>query len=105
MYQIENFALSTSRAVAFRAKAGCVIRVTAGRLWLTVQGHPHDFWLQAGERWTVPAVNAVVWLSAEPSASFQMAHAIAPRGRWSEIISARRMTSFNNPMPMPSPWS
>ncbi|CAN5406696.1 hypothetical protein BH10PSE16_BH10PSE16_20370 [soil metagenome] len=81
MYQIENFELSTSRVVAFHPKAGCVIRVTAGRLWLTVQGQPHDVWLQAGESWAVPGVNAVLWLSAEPSASFQMAHAIAPQRR------------------------
>lgn len=81
MYRIENFELSSSRVVALQAKAGCVIRVTAGRLWITVQGHPHDIWLQAGERWTVPLVNAVVWLSAEPSASFQMARTIALRRR------------------------
>jgi hypothetical protein len=81
MYQIENFELNTSRVVALQAKAGCVIRVTAGRLWITVQGQPDDVWLQAGESWSVPGGGAVVWLSAEPSASFQMAHAIAPRRR------------------------
>ena len=81
MHQIENFELSISRVVAFQAKAGCVIRVTAGRLWLTLQGQPDDVWLQAGESWSVPGANAVLWLSAEPSASFQMAHAIAPRRR------------------------
>ena len=81
MHRIENFELSTFRVVAFQAKAEAVIRVTAGRLWLTVQGQPHDVWLQAGESWRVPGANAVLWLSAEPMACFQMAHAIAPRRR------------------------
>lgn len=91
MYRIENFELSTSRVVAFQAKAGCVIRVTAGRLWLTVQGQPRDVWLQAGESWTAPRVDAVLWLSAEPSASFQMAHAMAPRRR----LAVQLLFSFN----------
>ena len=81
MHRIENFELSTCRVVAFQASAGTVIRVTAGRLWLTVQGQPVDVWLQAGESWSVPGANAVLWLSAEPLACFQMAHAIAARRR------------------------
>ena len=81
MHRIENFELSTFRVVAFQAKAEAVIRVTAGRLWLTVQGQPHDVWLQAGESWRVPGARAVLWLSAEPSACFQVAHAIGPRRR------------------------
>jgi len=81
MHRIETFELSTSGVVVFQAKAGLVIRVTAGRLWVTVQSQPHDVWLRAGESWSVPGVNAVLWLSAEPSASLQMAHAIAPRRR------------------------
>ena len=79
MHRIENFELSPFRVVAFHVRAGTVIRVTAGRLWLTVQGQRHDVWLQAGDSWRVPGANAVLWLSAEPTACFQMAHAIAPR--------------------------
>ena len=81
MHRIESFELSTFRVVAFHASAGTVIRVTAGRLWLTVQGQPVDVWLQAGESWSVPGANAVLWLSADPLACFQMAHAIAPGRR------------------------
>ena len=81
MYRIESFEMSTFRAVAFRSRAGAVIRVTAGRLWLTVQGRPDDVWLQAGECWSVPGADALLWLSAEPSACFQLAHVIAPRHR------------------------
>lgn len=81
MYQIENFELRTPHVVAFQPKAGCVIRVTTGRLWLTLQGNPNDVWLQAGESWTMPVVNATLWLSAEPAAEFQIAQSITLRRR------------------------
>lgn len=81
MYRIENFELSSSRVAAFTLKAGWIIRVTTGRLWLTVHGHTDDVWLHANESWTMPAVVATVWLSAEPAAEFQIAQAIAIRQR------------------------
>lgn len=81
MHRIENFELSTLCVVTLQARAGTVIRVTAGRLWLTVQRQPLDVWLQAGESWSVPGANAVLWLSAEALACFQIAHAIAARRR------------------------
>ena len=80
MYQIETFELSSSRAALFRLKAGCVIRVTQGRLWLTLQGQSDDIWLRTGESWTVP-VNRTICLSAEPLALFQVAQAIAATRR------------------------
>ena len=95
MHRIENFELSTCRVVAFHASAGTVIRVTAGRLWLTVQGQSHDVWLQAGESWSVPGANAVLWLSAEPLACFQMAHAIAPRLRPAAQFALALALAFN----------
>lgn len=76
MYQIEHFELSATRATTFQLKTGCVIRVTSGRLWLTVQGDHNDVWLQAGEHWIMPA-NGTLWLSAEPQAVFQIAQPIA----------------------------
>ena len=75
MYQIETFELSTSRVALFQLKAGGVIRVTGGRLWLTRQGRAEDIWLRTGECWTVP-VNSVLYLSAEPTAAFQIAQAL-----------------------------
>jgi len=90
MYQIENFELPTSRVVAFHSQAGCVIRVTAGRLWLTVQGRPDDVWLHAGQSWTAPQGHATVWLSAEPAASLQMAYPVA----------APRRAHLRQPLPL-----
>lgn len=78
MKQIENFELTAARVAAFQLKAGCVIRVTTGCLWLTLQGRPDDIWLRAGQAWTVPA-NGTLWLSAEPAATFQVLQAIALR--------------------------
>jgi len=81
MYQIENFELNTPHVVACQLKAGCVIRVTTGRLWLTLPGRPDDIWLQAGESWTMPFVNTTLWLSAEPAAEFRIAQPITLRRR------------------------
>lgn len=78
MYQIDTFELSTSRVALFQLKAGCVIRVTGGRLWLTRQGRAEDLWLRSGECWTVP-VNSVLYLSAEPTAAFQIAQTLPPQ--------------------------
>ncbi len=83
MVQIEHFELATPRTVALALSAGCVIRTTSGRLWLTVQGHAEDVWLQAGECWTLPAAGTV-WMSAEPLAVFQVALTIN-RWRWPKL--------------------
>lgn len=88
MYHIENFELSQPRAAAFYLKAGCVIRVTAGCLWLTLQGQSDDVWLQAGGRWTLPA-KGMVWLSAEPAAAFQLARPGMKKWRpgWRQVLN------------------
>jgi Protein of unknown function (DUF2917) len=76
MYQIEHFELNSARVIAFQLKTDCVIRVTTGRLWLTMQGHLNDVWLQAGDDWIMP-LNGKLWLSAEPLAMFQIARPLA----------------------------
>ena len=74
MHQIEHFELATPHAVALKLGAGCMIRVTSGRLWLTVQDQLADVWLHAGECWTLP-VSGIVWISAEGAAQFQLSRA------------------------------
>ena len=76
MVQIENFELNTPRVVALPLKAGSEIRVVSGRLWLTLEGHAEDIWLQAGQAWMLP-VNGKLWLSAEPFAEFRIAQTTA----------------------------
>ena len=84
MYQIEHFELNSARAIAFQLKTDCIIRVTTGRLWLTMQGRLTDVWLQAGEDWTMPS-NGKLWLSAEPLALFQIARPLAAPWRFSVL--------------------
>ena len=87
MHQIEHFELATPQPVSLKLGAGCMIRVTHGRLWLTRPGHLDDVWLQAGDCWTLPA-NGTLWLGAEPAAQFQLARALKP-WRWSGLALLR----------------
>ncbi|WP_180132625.1 DUF2917 domain-containing protein [Rhodoferax sp. BLA1] len=77
MHQIEHYELAQQRVVGLTLRAGCTLRVDHGRLWLTQPGQHQDIWLQAGESWT-QATTGLVWLSAEPSAQFQLVHLLQP---------------------------
>ena len=44
------------------------IQVACGRVWLTVAGEEHDFWLQAGDTMEIPADRLVV-IEADKQAS------------------------------------
>jgi Protein of unknown function (DUF2917) len=99
MYQIEHFELNSARAIAFQLKTDCVIRVTTGRLWLTLQGRPNDVWLQAGDDWNMP-LNGKLWLSAEPLAMFQIARPIAEPRRLS-LLKPPPASPYPAPHPTP----
>ena len=88
MHQIEHFELATAHPVTLKLGAGCVIRVTHGRLWVTRPNHFEDVWLHAGESWTLPASGAV-WISAESAAKFQLAHSLSG-WRWTRMTSLRQ---------------
>lgn len=81
MYQIEHYELLDQHVVGLTLRAGCTVRVDHGRLWLTQPGQHHDIWLQAGQSWT-PTSTGRVWISAEPSAQFQLAQLLRP---WSAL--------------------
>jgi len=92
MHQIEHFELATNDVVCLRLHAGCLVRVCHGRLWLTRAGHAQDVWLHPGESWMLPATGTI-WLSAEPSAQFQLAHVVQPwpgLSQLRQLFSARR---------------
>lgn len=82
MQHIDSFELNTPQVAALRLRAGSRIRVTSGRLWLTVQGGSSDIWLQTGQEWTLHSKHATLWLSAEPSAAFQIARPVARRASY-----------------------
>ena len=88
MHQIEHFELATPHPVPLKLGAGCAIRVTHGRLWLTRPDHLEDVWLHSGESWTLPAAGSV-WLSAEPAAQFQLAHKLTG-WRWPTLANLRQ---------------
>jgi Protein of unknown function (DUF2917) len=86
MHQIEHFELATPQPVSLKLVAGCVVRVSHGRLWLTRPGQLDDVWLQAGDSWTLPATGQV-WIGAEPAAQFQLARAFKPwRFSWLALL-------------------
>jgi hypothetical protein len=87
MHQIEHFELAKNDVVCLKLHAGCLVRVSHGRLWLTQPGQVQDVWLQPGESWT-QAATGLVWLSAEPSAQFQLAHVAWP---WPALRQLRQL--------------
>lgn len=90
MRHIEHFELSAGRVVALQIRAGSALRVTHGRLWLTLEGQPSDIWLLPGQSWMMP-VHGTLWLSAEPVAEFQLTQP-APmrlRPRWHQTLAWR----------------
>ena len=87
MKSIQHFELNRHTASRFEADMDCCVRVTAGRVWLTVAGHIADVWLDAGAVHQIPR-GSTVWLSAEPSASIAIV-ATFLRGRSRRYVSAR----------------
>ncbi len=47
--------LDRARVVSCREAAPVLVACTSGQVWLTVDGHPGDFFLRAGECRTIPA--------------------------------------------------
>ncbi|WP_369679426.1 DUF2917 domain-containing protein [Burkholderia ubonensis] len=50
-------------AVCWRQVRRSVLRVTAGEVWLTIEGEPADHWLRPGDRLAL-GPGAQIWVSA-----------------------------------------
>ena len=87
MRHIEHFELSAGSVVALQIRAGSALRVTRGRLWLTLAGQPNDIWLLPDQCWVMP-VHGTLWLSAEPVAEWQLVQAapVRLRPRWHQTL-------------------
>lgn len=64
MREIRTFELEYGEpAVAWRVRRELTLQVTAGEIWLTMEGDAEDYWMSAGESCTLPhGVRA--WVSA-----------------------------------------
>lgn len=64
MREIRHFEMEYGEpAVCWRAARPLSLKVTAGTLWLTIEGEPWDHWLAAGESFELPP-GARAWGSA-----------------------------------------
>jgi quercetin dioxygenase-like cupin family protein len=64
MREIRTFELEHGEpAAAWRVAQPAMLKVTAGEVWLTVEGKPDDYWLASGESYRLPR-GATAWISA-----------------------------------------
>lgn len=61
-------ALEAGRAISGIARQARTLRVTSGRVWLTIEGAPGDYWLEAGDAMTL-SPNRLVVLEADAADS------------------------------------
>lgn len=64
-------ALVPGQALRLQAGAGQVLTVRSGRVWATLTGWPEDRWLDAGQRWVIPADGRLV-IEASGAAGAQL---------------------------------
>lgn len=77
MQNSQHFHLDTPQPLALHLGAGDMIHVTRGCIWLTLEGHARDVWLNAHDTWSVP-LGAKVWFSADTAAAFTVSSQSAP---------------------------
>jgi len=87
MNRVQHFELQSLSSARFCAEANCVIRVTSGRVWLTMEGRLGDVWLGDGDEHAVRRGD-VVWLSAEPRAGIAVVYAPVKGGALREWLRA-----------------
>lgn len=68
LFTKESLTVATGQAVSGIARHAQTLRVTGGRVWITEEGTPHDYWLFAGETYAVTPGRLVV-IEADAGAS------------------------------------
>lgn len=63
--------LTRGQALRIQARAGQVLTLRSGRVWATLTGWPEDRWLDAGQRWVIPADGRLV-IEASGAAGAQL---------------------------------
>ncbi|SIT41825.1 conserved hypothetical protein [Paraburkholderia ribeironis] len=74
MREVRIFELEQDEpATAWRVARPSIVKVIAGEIWLTIEGHSEDHWLATGESIELPR-RAVAWISAgQAGARFALA--------------------------------
>lgn len=98
--------LSRNASLNLSGGKGSSIRVVRGRVWLTEEGSPDDFFLDSGALYTFDHDGKVI-ISAEGlpgrHATVVFDAALAVEGRWSFTEIVRRVVStFRNARPGPA---
>ncbi|HZW11721.1 MAG TPA: DUF2917 domain-containing protein [Noviherbaspirillum sp.] len=52
IFTIQSLVLESGQAVSGVADKAQLLRILQGRVWLTVEGISHDYWLSAGDSFT-----------------------------------------------------
>lgn len=56
----ESYTIDAGKAVSYQARRAQTIQIATGQVWLTVEGRLADYWLSAGEQFTLPAGRLIV---------------------------------------------
>lgn len=56
----ESYTIDAGQAVSCQVRRAQSIQIVSGRVWLTVEGQPADYWLNPGEQFTLPAGRLIV---------------------------------------------
>ena len=71
VHHIQNWELRSASAHRLSLGRGCVLRITAGRVWITLEQGSEDIWLLPGQDWVTPGA-VHLWISADPVARLQL---------------------------------
>jgi len=66
--------IAPGRAVSGIAGQGDMLRVASGRVWLTVEGDAHDYWLDAGDTFAVAPGRLIVIEAGQHSSRIALIH-------------------------------
>lgn len=87
--QPHYFQLDKSQTLALAVVSGAMVQVTQGRIWLTLEGHSRDVWLNTHDRWAVP-LDAKVWISGDGAAVFTVSQPVALQSKVTRRVRAGR---------------
>lgn len=91
LFTNETFSLASGQAVSGTASRAQTLRIQRGRVWITVEGIKHDYFLHAGDTFTaIPGRLVVVEADQEASIDLPRPSARAQHIRpWLQAIAAR----------------